>query len=199
MILYGDSKSGNCYKLQLVCSNLGQAYTWREMDITQGDTRTPEFLALNPQGKIPLLQREDGSILTESNAIINYLAKDSELVPKDPWLFAQVLRWQFFEQYYHEPNIAVARYIKLYLDSPQDRQQELKQKQQQSYHALDVMEQHLADKTFLVNEQYTVADISLYAYTHVAYEGGVDIKNYPAIKAWLSRVEQQPNYCPLCY
>ena len=197
MIIYGDGKSGNCYKLQLVCANLGIEYTWVELDILNKDTQTAEFLSKNPNGKIPIIELTSGKVLTESNAILNYLADSTLLLPADSLNRAKVLQWQFFEQYSHEPYIAVARFIEKYLGLPEERLLEYKQKQLGGYKALDIMEQHLTDNLFLVNNTYSIADISLYAYTHVANEGGFDLSSYPHIKQWLKRVEQQPGYRPM--
>ncbi|MDG1731710.1 MAG: glutathione S-transferase family protein [Thalassotalea sp.] len=197
MIIYGDSKSGNCYKLQLLCSNLAVDHQWVEIDILNQETQTDEFLHKNPNGKIPVLELDSGEFLTESNAILNFLAQDSILLTNDPYQRAQVLQWQFFEQYSHEPYVAVARFIEKYLGLPIERLNEYKQKQQGAYKALDVMEKHLTTNTFFVDNTYSIADISLYAYTHVADEGSIDLAHYPHINAWLKRVEQQPGYCKI--
>ena len=194
MIIYGDSKSGNCYKLQLLCANLNIDYQWIEIDILQGDTQSEEFLSKNRNGKIPILQLDSGEILSESNAILHYLARGSSLCTNENLGNAKILQWQFFEQYSHEPTIAVARFIEKYLGLPKERLQEYKAKQQAGYKALDVMEQHLATHTFFVSNNYSIADISLYAYTHVAHEGGFNLTSYPNINAWLQRVAQQPGY-----
>ena len=167
---------------------------WVNVDILAGETRSKAFLQLNPVGKIPLLQLDDGRVLTESNAIINYLAHDSDWLPKDHFALAQVQQWQFFEQYSHEPNIAVARYINVYLGLPESRKADYAAKQSGGHQALKVMEQRLTQSDFLVSKQPTVADISLYAYTHVAHEGGFDLSQYPAIEYWLQRIKQLPNY-----
>ena len=192
--VYGDSRSGNCYKIQLVCSLLKIEYQWLPIDILAGDTKKPEFLAKNPNGKIPLLELPNGQYLTESNAIINYLASSTFLLPTDSFEFAKVLQWQFFEQYSHEPYIAVARFIQKYLGLPEDRLAEYQAKQPGGYKALSIMEAQLAKTPYLVGEHLTTADISLYAYTHVADEGGFDLQQYPAILAWLERIKNTPNY-----
>ncbi|WOH37729.1 glutathione S-transferase family protein [Thalassotalea fonticola] len=197
MIIYGDSKSGNCYKLQLVCANLGLKYTWVELNILNKETQNADFLAKNPNGKIPIIELESGEVITESNAILNYLADNTELLPAEPLKRARVLQWQFFEQYSHEPYIAVARFIEKYLNLPTERLAEYKQKQEGGYKALDIMESHLADNLFLVANKYSIADISLYAYTHVAHEGGFDLTSYPHIQLWLNRIEQHPGYCAM--
>ncbi len=197
ILVYGDSISGNCYKIQLLCAQLNIPYDWQEMDILAGDTRTPEFLAMNANGKIPLLALPDGRYLPESNAIISYLAEGSELAGSDRFSRAQVLRWMFFEQYSHEPNIATSRFIIKYLGSPPDRQAALEEKRVGGYKALDVMEGQLNSNAFIAGPDYSIADIALYAYTHVADDGGFDLKAYPGVRAWLGRVEATPGYVPM--
>ncbi|AKA23270.1 glutathione S-transferase family protein [Pseudomonas chlororaphis] len=190
--VYGDYRSGNCYKVKLMLNLLGQPYQWQAVDILNGDTQTEAFLAKNPNGKIPVLELEDGTCLWESNAILNFLADGSEFLPSQPRLRTQVLQWQFFEQYSHEPYIAVARFIQQYLGLPQERRHEYEKLQKRGYKALDVMEHQLARTPYLVGEQYSIADIALYAYTHVAHEGGFDLGRYPAILAWMERVQSHP-------
>ncbi len=196
-VVYGDSRSGNCYKIKLLCSQLGIAYEWREVDILAGDTRTAEFLAMNANGKIPLLALPDGRHLAESNAILAYLADGSELAGSDRFSRAAVLQWMFFEQYSHEPNIATSRFIIQYLGSPPDRQAALEEKRLGGYKALEVMEQQLGNNTFIAGSEYSIADIALYAYTHVAHEGGFDLNDYPATRAWLDRVRTIPGHVPM--
>ena len=197
ILVYGDSISGNCYKIQLLCAQLDIAYDWQEVDILAGDTRTPEFLAMNANGKIPLLALSEGRYLPESNAILAYLAEGSELAGNDKYLRAQVLRWMFFEQYSHEPNIATSRFIVKYLGSPPERQAALEEKSIGGYKALDVMEKQLGDSEFIAGATYSIADIALYAYTHVAHEGGFDLQEYADIRAWLGRVEATSSYVPM--
>jgi glutathione S-transferase len=192
--VYGDYRSGNCYKIKLMLHLLGREYEWVPVDILKGDTQTPEFLAKNPNGKIPVLELEDGTCLWESNAILNFLAEGSEFLPGEPRLRTQVLQWQFFEQYSHEPYIAVARFIQLYQGRPAEREEEFKVCQVRGYKALKVMEQQLSRTPYLVGEHYSIADIALYAYTHVAHEGGFDLSGFPAINAWLARVASQPRH-----
>ena len=192
--VYGDYKSGNCYKVKLMLTLLGIPYEWIDIDILKGDTQTPEFLAKNPNGKVPVLELEDGTCLWESNAILNFLADGSEFLPTEPRLRTQVLQWQFFEQYSHEPYIAVARFIQFYLNMPEDRLEEYKTTHKGGYKALRVMERQLQATPYLVGEQFSIADIALYAYTHVAHEGGFDLAPYPAVQAWLQRVASHPNY-----
>ncbi|GJM14504.1 MAG: glutathione S-transferase [Pseudohongiella sp.] len=192
--VYGDIQSGNCYKIKLLMSLLEIEHEWLHVDILAGQTHTDEFKKLNPNTRIPVLLLEDGNSLTESNAILNYLADGSELLPADRLLRARVLEWQFFEQYSHEPNIATARFINKYLGLPEDRRAEYEGKQAGGHKALSVMEQRLATADFLVGDSLTIADISLYAYTHVAHEGGFDLGDYGAIQEWIERIEQQDNY-----
>ncbi|MGF1481244.1 MAG: glutathione S-transferase family protein [Cyanophyceae cyanobacterium] len=194
MKIYGDIQSGNCYKVKLLTSLLNIEHEWIDVDILAGETQTSEFLSKNPNGKIPLLELDDGRTLWESNAILNYLAQDSEYLPKENFAQAKVLQWQFFEQYSHEPYIAVARFIAKYLGLPEDRKAEYESKQEGGYRALAVMETQLAQTSYLVGEQMTIADISLYGYTHVAQEGGFELSKYPAIQAWLARIASHPNY-----
>lgn len=197
MKIYGDLKSGNCYKLKLLCHLLQLEHEWVHIDILRDETHTPGFLLLNPNAKVPLLELNDGRTLSESNAILNYLASGSALLPQDSFALAKVLQWQFFEQYSHEPYIAVARFIASYLGLPEERRAEYNAKQPGGHRALQVMEQQLQQTEYLVGDQLSVADLSLYAYTHVAPEGGFELTNYPAIRAWLSRVESTPRYCAM--
>jgi len=194
MKIYGDAKSGNCYKVQLVCSVLDIDHEWIDVDILAGDTRTEEFLRKNPNGKIPLLEIEEGVALAESNAIINFLAAGTPLYPSDPLSQARVLQWQFFEQYSHEPYIAVARFINKYLGLPEERKEEYASKQAGGHKALQVMEQQLSITPYIAAQSITAADISLFAYTHVAHEGGFELGGYPAVQAWLDRVASQPGF-----
>ena len=192
--VYGMAESGNCYKVKLLLTQLGLAYRWQETDTRQGATHTPEYLALNPAGKVPLLVLDDGRTLPESNAILCYLAEGSALWPVDRFARAQVLQWMFFEQYSHEPYIAVARAIRRFFPG---RDAELPALWMKGDLALDVLEQHLRRHDYLVAERYTVADIALYAYTHAAAEGGFDLARYPAIQEWLQRVAAEPGHIPL--
>lgn len=194
MKIYGDRRSGNCYKIQLVCDLLAIEYDWIDVDILAGETKSPEFLKVNPNGKIPCLVLDDGRCLAESNAIVNFLAAESPLSPKDHYQQALAQQWQFFEQYSHEPFIAVARFINKYLGLPKEREAEYLAKQQGGYKALDVMEQQLAKSDFLIGDEFTTADISLFAYTHVAEEGGFDLSKYKAINAWITRIEGQQGF-----
>ena len=197
MKIYGDHRSGNCYKLELLCALLDLNYEWQSVDIMRGETRTLDFLARNPNAKVPLLELSDGRCLAESNAILLFLAEGSRLVPTESFYRARMFQWLFFEQYSHEPYIAVARFIALYLGLPQERQAEYQSKQAGGYKALDVMETQLRDSPYLVADEPSLADIALYAYTHVAADGGFELTGYPAITAWLRRIESLPGYQPM--
>ncbi|PHS14051.1 MAG: glutathione S-transferase [Kangiella sp.] len=194
MKIYADIQSGNCYKIKLLCSLLDIEHEWIHINILEKETHTQEFLNKNPNGKIPLLELEDGRCLSESNAILNYLSEGTPFSSTDTFNKAKILQWQFFEQYSHEPYIAVARFIAKYLGMPDDKQAEFKSKQSGGHKALSVMEDQLSKTQYLVGDSITVADISLYGYTHVADEGGFELSGYPAIKAWLKRIQKYPKY-----
>ena len=189
MKIYGDIYSGNCYKLKLVCALLAIEHEWIAVDILKGDTRSEKFLALNPNGQIPVCVTDRGDVLTESNAILYYLALGSQYWPEDKLAQTRVLEWQFFEQYSHEPSVAVARFIKLYQGMPENRKDEYQAKLKAGYRALGLMENHLENSIFLVGDSCSIADISLFAYTHVAPEGGFELSNFPAINAWIARIQ----------
>ncbi|NVJ59153.1 MAG: glutathione S-transferase family protein [Gammaproteobacteria bacterium] len=195
--IYGMAQSGNCYKLQLLLSFLQQKYEWQDIDILSGETQTPEFLKRNPAGKVPLLEIESNTFLPESNAALFYLANESTFWPSDPLQQANVLRWMFFEQYSHEPYIAVARFIKRFLPKDHPRHSELPELHQKGSTALKLMNQHLADNVWFVGDTISIADIALFAYTHVAAEGGFELSQYLNIKNWISQVQQQPHYTPM--
>lgn len=197
LTIYGMRASGNCYKLQLLLDRLGREYRWVEVDSAHGATRTPEYLAKNPNGKVPLLELDDGRRLAESDAILCYLAEGTPFLPDDRWLRAQTLQWLFFEQYSHEPYIAVARFIRGWLPPEHPRQAELPALQQHGAQALMVMEQHLAGHAWFGGERCSVADLALYAYTHCAGDGGFDLAAFPHIAAWLARVQAQPGHTPM--
>jgi glutathione S-transferase len=194
MKIYGDVRSGNCYKLKLLCALLSLRHDWVAVDILQGETRSDSFLAMNPNGQIPVLVADSGEIITQSNAILYYLGADSAFWPQDRLAQTRVLEWQFFEQYSHEPGIAVARFIKLYQDMPAERRDEYDACVKKGYRALDVMEARLRRHDFLAAQQCSIADISLYAYTHVADEGGFELEAYPAIRSWLARIRDLDGY-----
>ncbi len=195
--VYGMSASGNCYKVKLLLTQIGTPYEWHELDIMQGETRTEEFLDKNPNGKVPTLEIEPGVFLAESNAILHYLAESTPLLPNDKLTHAQVLQWMFFEQYSHEPYIAVARFICKFLPIDHARRVELPRLHERGNQALGVMEQHLSTRNFFVGENYTVADIALFAYTHEAEVGGFDLANFPFVRRWLERVAQQAAFFPM--
>ncbi|MGE0826402.1 MAG: glutathione S-transferase family protein [Candidatus Binatia bacterium] len=195
--LYDYLDSGNGYKVRLLLAQLEVPFTLVEIDILKGESRTPEFLRKNPNGRIPVLELESGEFLAESNAIMFYLAEGSPLVPTDRLARAQVLQWMFFEQYNHEPNIATSRFWLRHMPMTDERKTALAQKQPLGYAALAVMEQHLTTQFFFVGESYSIADIALYAYTHVAHEGGFDLTGYPHLRAWLDRVRAQPRHVPM--
>jgi glutathione S-transferase len=191
--LYDYFDSGNGYKVRLALAQLTIPYRLIAVDIDKGETRTPEFLAMNPNGRIPLLALENGAYLAESNAILCYLAEGTELMPGDALARAQILQWLFFEQYSHEPNIATARYwLRHGLLNPA-REPAFAQKRLAGYAALAVMENHLATRDFFVGA-YSIADIALYAYTHVAAQGEFDLVRFPSVTAWLDRVKAQPGH-----
>ena len=195
--LYGFSPSGNCHKVRLLLEQLGRPYRWVETDSSRGATRTPEFLALNPNGKVPLLELDDGSYLPESNAILWYLAEDTVLAPAGRLGRARTLQWMFFEQYSHEPYVAVARSIMRYLSPDSPRRAELPRLHERGHQALAVMERQLAREPYFVDGVYSIADIALFAYTHCAEDGGISLELYPAIRAWLKRVRMQPRFVPM--
>jgi glutathione S-transferase len=196
-IVFGMSDSGNCYKVRLALEQLALPYRWEEVDPGTGQTRTPGFLAMNANGKVPTLKLEDGNFLAESNAILNYLAEGSPLLPADRLGRARVLQWMFFEQYSHEPYVAVARAILRYLPPDSPRRSELPRLIERGSHALSVMERHLEREPFFAAARYSIADIALYAYTHCAAAGGFDLAAYPAVGRWLERVRAQPRHVPM--
>ena len=188
--VFGQSTSGNCHKVRVTCDILKIPYRWHEIDVTKGETRTPEYLAMNANGKVPLLQIDDHTFLPESNAILCYLADGTHLWPGDRLARAQALQWLFFEQYSHEPYIAVARFVRVFQKEHDDPR--LPELLRRGYLALDVMEKHLANRRFFVGATFTIADIALFAYTHCAADGGFDLGRYPAISGWLARCLEQP-------
>jgi glutathione S-transferase len=197
MTVYGMSFSGNCYKIKLLLEQLQQPHQWVELDVRTGVTRQADFLRKNPNGRVPTLEYEPGQYLAESNAILVYLSEGSRYWPTTRLQRAQALQWMFFEQYSHEPYIAVARFICTMLPVDHERRGELSMLHQRGYQALDVMEQHLQKQEFLVGDAYSIADIALFAYTRVAGDGGFDLQRYAAIGAWLARVERQDGFISL--
>ena len=197
LTVHGMKASGNCYKVQLALEQLGLPYRWVEVDSAAGQTRSPAFLAMNPNGKVPVLEVEPGRYLPESNAILCFLAEGTRLWPVDRWSRAQALQWLFFEQYSHEPYVAVARYIARWLPADHPRRADLPRLVERGHEALAVMARRLDEAPFMAGEAYSVADIALFAYTHCAPDGGIALDGYPAIRAWLDRVRAQPGFVPM--
>ncbi|TCT03189.1 glutathione S-transferase family protein [Aquabacter spiritensis] len=196
--LYSTRSSGNAYKVRLALAHLRLAFTEIEIDIFAGENRTPEFLALNPEGRVPLLQLEDGTILAESNAILFYLAEDTGLVPAGRRGRAEVLRWMFFEQNNHEPGIAQARFwLREVRGGRELRTHDVDRWMEEGYGALAIMERHLAGRAFFVGESLTVADLALYPHTLLAPEGDFDLAPFDNVRAWLNRVAAQPGHMPM--
>ena len=196
MHLFDNLDSGNGYKIRLLLAQLGQPYEWTNLDLDAGESRTPQFLKRNPNGRIPTLELDDGTNLAESDAILFYLAEGSAFLPADRLGRAQVLQWMFFEQYDHEPAIAVVRFLVAYSDKPFDEAL-VESRRKAGYRALDAMERHLEGREWLVGDSLTLADIALYAYTHVADEGGFDLARYPAVQRWLALVAAEPGHVPI--
>ena len=186
--VYGDRRSGNCLKVKWLLDRLGRAYDWIDMNVMTGATRTPQYLALNPAGQVPLVVFEDGRTLAQSNAILIHLAEGTDLIPAEAYERARMLEWLFWEQYSHEPYVAVARFQMLYQGKA--RHEIEPRLHERGEAALDRLEQAVAKTPFLVGDQLSLADISLVAYTRVAHEGGFDLSGRPALKAWIARVEQ---------
>lgn len=198
MLLYNSAVSGNCYKVRLLLAHLGVEYETVELSVVDRSNRSEVLGDLNPAQRVPTIVLDDGRPLGESNAILWYFGDGTSYVPTDPYERAQVLQWQFFEQYQHEPAIAVARFLIAYSELPRDEYRErLPGLTKSGNVALTAMERHLEGREFLVGETYSIADISLYAYTHVADEGGFDLDAYPAIRGWLERVAAQPGHVPI--
>ena len=191
--LYDYFESGNAYKVRLLLSQLRAPFERVPVDILAGETRTPEFLAKNPNHRVPLLEWPDGRLLAESNAILFHLAEGTAFLPEDRWQRAEALQWMFFEQYSHEPYLAVVRFWH-FSGRLEENRELLPAKMEGGYEALKVMEGHLERRRFFVGERYSVADIALYAYTHVAEEGGFDLEGFPSVRAWLARVCDQPDH-----
>ncbi len=192
--VHGMSASGNCHKVRMLLEHMGRPYRWAEVDSAHGATRTPEYLAINPNGKVPVLELDDGRVLVESNAILFYLAEGTRYLPEDPWQRAQALSWMFFEQYSHEPNIAVARFIRGWtpLDSP--RRAQLPALLERGHQALAVMEIHLRAAEWFTGAYYGIADMALFCYTDCAADGGFQLERYPALVGWLERVRATPRF-----
>jgi glutathione S-transferase len=194
MLLYNSAVSGNCYKVRLLLAQLGLEYETVDVSVVDRSNRAELLGDLNPGLRVPTLVLDDGRPLAESNAILWYFADGTPYVPDDPYERAQVLQWMFFEQYSHEPYLAVVRFWLRYSGEPEKYAGRIPGRMPGGYAALDAMERHLDGRAFLVAERYSIADIALYAYTHVADEGGFDLEPYPAIRAWLARVASQPGH-----
>ncbi|MEZ9862948.1 glutathione S-transferase family protein [Vibrio breoganii] len=194
MVVYGDLQSGNCLKVKLILSFLGIEHQWIHVNILENETKTPEFLSINPNGKIPAVALDDGRTLSESNAILGYFAEGTDFLPTDKYQKAKVYEWLFFEQYSHEPYIAVARFIQKYQGMPESRIDEFNSLQEGGNKALALMDSQLSQSNFLVGAQPTIADIALYAYTHVANEGGFNLSNYPHIQRWIANISAIDGY-----
>ena len=194
--LYDYLASGNGYKVRLLLRQLGRPFERIELDILKGETRTPEYLAKNPNGRIPVLELEDGRCIAESNAIQWYLAEGTSFLPDDAFDRACVLQWLFFEQYSHEPYVAVLRFWS-HAGLMDEKRDQLPEKYERGNAALRVMESHLSAHAYFVGERYSIADIALYAYTHVAEEGGFELAPYANVRAWCQRVRQQPGHIPI--
>jgi glutathione S-transferase len=193
LLLYDSAVSGNCYKVRLLLAQLGIEYERREVDVVERSGRLELLGELNPALRVPTLVLDDGRALAESNAILHFFAEGTPLLPADRYEHAQVLQWLFFEQYSHEPNIAVVRFW-VHVGGEAPSEHELEERRRAGYAALDAMERHLAAREYLVAGRHTIADIALYASTHVAHEGGFGRDRYDAIRAWLARVAAQPGH-----
>jgi len=194
VLLYNSQPSGNCYKVRLLLSQLGMPFERREVDVVNRENRAELLGDKNPALRVPVVELDDGRHLAESNAIIWYLADGSTYLPDDPFERAQILQWMFFEQYSHEPHIAVARFWISILGQEERYRDQIARRHELGYLALDAMDRYLAGRAWFVGDRYTIADISLYAYTHVADEGGFDLSGYPEINSWLSRVADEPGH-----
>lgn len=195
LILHDNVESGNAYKARLLLSLMGKEYKCIQYDVVNGETRTDEFLKkYNKNGRIPVLEFEDGKCLAESNAIIYFLSLGTEYFPNDPWLQAKVMEWMCFEQYSHEPFVAVAKFILTMLPEDTPRRAEIPTLHEKGYAALEIMENQLKENNWLVGDHISIADIALYAYTHKAPLGGFDMTRFPAINNWCNKIEALPNY-----
>ena len=197
MLLYNSAVSGNCYKVRLLLAQLGLEYETVDVSVVDRSNRAELLGDLNPGLRVPTLVLDDGRPLAESNAILWYFGDGTPYVPDDQYERAQVLQWMFFEQYSHEPYLAVVRFWLAYSGTPEAFREQVPAKMKGGYAALDAMERHLDGKSFLIGDRYSIADMVLYAYTHVAHEGEFDLEPYPAIRAWLDRVADQPGHVPI--
>ena len=196
MLLFNSRVSGNCYKVRLLLAQLGLSYDRRDVDVVDRSGRRELLGALNPALRVPTLVLDDGRAIAESNAILWYFGRETPYLPSDPYLQAKVLQWLFFEQYSHEPYIAVVRFWVAFAKDPPPPAT-IAARREPGYAALDAMEGELSDRAYLVGDRYSLADIALYAYTHVAEEGGFELQRYPAIRAWLARVANEPGHVPM--
>jgi glutathione S-transferase len=198
MLLYNSPVSGNCYKVRLLLAHLGIPYERRDLDVVDRSNRADVLGGLNPDLRVPTLVLDDGRPLAESGAILWYFGDGTRFVPDDNYLRAQVLQWMFFEQYTHEPAIAVVRFLVAYSGEADRHRELIEARTVQGHRALAALESHLdAGRAYLVGDVFTLADIALYAYTHVAYEGGFTLDRYPAIRSWLERVASEPGHVPI--
>jgi glutathione S-transferase len=197
LLLYDSPVSGNCYKVRLLLAHLGIPYERRELSVVDRSNRSEVLGDLNPAQRVPTLVLDDGRALGESGAILWYFAEGTEFVPQDRYERAQMLQWMFFEQYDHEPALAVVRFWVAYSGRPEAFADRLEERMAAGYRALDAMERHLDGRIFFVGDRLSLADIALYAYTHVAPEGGFELDSYPAIVAWLDRVAAKPGHVPI--
>jgi glutathione S-transferase len=195
MKVHGDSNSGNCLKVKFVCDRLALPYEWIEVDTRNGGSRTAEFLKLNPWGQVPVVELDDGCTLAQSNAIIRYLARGSDLIPADAYLAAKMDEWLFWEQYSHEPYVAVCRFHMVYLGKPAGALDENLVRRGTA--ALDHLERHLSQTRFLVGDAFTLADVALVAYTRLAQEGSFDMARYGAIRRWIGETEKNLGLAPI--
>jgi glutathione S-transferase len=197
LLLYDSPVSGNCYKVRLLLAHLGIPYERRELSVVDRSNRSEVLGDLNPAQRVPTLVLDDGRALGESGAILWYFAEGTEFVPEDRYERAQMLQWMFFEQYDHEPALAVVRFWVAYSGRPEAFADRLEERMAAGYRALDAMERHLDGRIFFVGDRLSLADIALYAYTHVAPEGGFELDSYPAVGAWLDRVAAKPGHVPI--
>jgi glutathione S-transferase len=197
VLLYNSPVSGNCYKVRLLLAHLGVEYERRDLDVVDRSNRADVLGGLNPDLRVPTLVLDDGRPVAESGAILWYFGEETRFVPVDRYDRAKVLQWMFFEQYSHEPAIAVVRFLVAYSGEAEKHVETIAQRTADGYRAFDAMERHLAESTYLVGDELTLADIALYAYTHVAHEGGFDLQGCPAIRTWLDRVAAEPGHVPI--
>lgn len=197
VLLYNSRVSGNCYKVRLLLAHLGRRYETHEVSVVDRSNRAELLGDLNPAQRVPTLVLDDGRPLAESNAILWYFGDGTGYVPDDPYERARTLQWMFFEQYSHEPYVAVARFWKTYSGRPEEFERQRERLLAGGYAALDALERGLDGREYLAGDAYSIADIALYAYTHVADEGGFELDAYPAIRAWLERVAAQPGHVPI--